>query len=385
MPSTLPVSTIGDFVAAFHRGVRAKRDKRADGHSGSAYDYVAGTTAMLLARESAYVRDLFQALYFGVADGDDLTALASAKFGITRITDGYGTGTTTLVRPNALGADGTIWAGTRVLVLGASPTPLVYAVAQDTPIAASATYAAGVPIRATKYGAGTAIDTTLGGVSLRLDDPLWDNTWAPTSLVCGDGTVFEQAPQFRARVLATLRASLVGYATGMANACIAAGAANVTIFGCNFGGVDLGGCAVYVGDASYNGSTALVQACTLALESWRMLGSDPLIGPMVSTALPITATVQLYDSPAKFDTGTLASSITSAIRRQFSASASYGYDLDALFGAVVETTDAIQNVTFTTPSSSQGLLVGSPPWFPQSLPRYFIPPSGIALAFVGPS
>lgn len=385
MPSTLPLPTVSDFVAAFHGGVRAKRDKRADGHSGAAYDYVAGSTAMLLAREAAYVRDLFRAIYFGVADGDDLTELVAGRFGITRGVDGPGTGSATFVRPTSAGGAGTIWEGTRVLIYGASPKPHIYAVAEDTPVLAGATYVAGVPIRATFTGLGSAIDTSTGGQRIALDDPLWDATWGVTNLRCAEGSVFEPAPEFRARVLSTLHASQVGYATGMVAACNAAGAANVTVFGTNFGGQDLGACAVYVGDASFNGSDAVVTACTVALESWRMLGADMHVGRMVSTPLTIAATVQLYDDPSLFDAPTIDRACQGAIRRAFSASASYGYDLDALFGAVVGVSDAIQSVTFTTPSSSQGLLVGSPPWFPQTLPRYAIPASGIRLTFVGPS
>lgn len=390
MPSTLPLPSLSDFVAAFHRGVRAKRDKRADGRSGSAYDYIAGTTAMLMARESAYVRDLFRAIYFGQAEGNDLTELVAERYKIARVLDTFGPGTATLRRLTNAAGDETIWEGTRILVQSPNTSGTVYAVAADTPVSPTATYVAGLPIRATQTGTGVAINTMVTGQPCVFDDSLEDPSWTVTSLQCADGTAFEQASLFRARVLATLQSNQVGYAPGIANACALVGAANVAVFGTNFGGRDLGACATYVGDAGFNGSSALVAASTLTLERWRMLGADMLIGAMQQASLAIAATVQLYDDPSKFDTATIQAACASAIRRVFGATGAYSYDIDALFGAVVDVSDAIQDVTFTSPASSQGLLVPYPPpsgnlWFPQALTRYAIPANGIALTFVGPN
>jgi hypothetical protein len=385
MPSILPIPTLRQYVAAFHRGVKARREERADGHSGSAYDYIAGTTAMLMARESAFIRDLFRADYFDLAEGQDLSNLIAGRFQIPRILDTYGVGTTALKRPtNAAGA-GTIWKGTRILIQAPTPTGLVYQVAADTPVSAAALNVAPVGITATTLGVGTAINTTQSGNPAAILDPLWDTSWQVVQVQCANGTVFEKAKDYRARTLALLAANQVGYSPGIAAACNAVGAVNVSVFGTNFGGQDLHACATYVGDAGFNGSPNLVALSTVALEAWRMLGPDMLIGAMVQTPLPIAATIQVYADPSTFDIPTLSFACIAALTQTFGVTGSYGYDLDALFGSVVGLSTAIQDCDFTTPTSNQTLLVGNPLWFPQSLPRYQIPPNGIQLTFVGPS
>lgn len=395
MPSQLPIPPLTDWVQAFHKGVKAKRDKRADGHTGSGYDYIAGTTAMLMAREAAYVRDLFKAIYFNQAEGEDLTDLVAQRFKIARILDTQGPGMATLVRPNAAADAGlgqnvrTIWAGTRILIQSPNAGGVAYAVAEDTPIAAGALYVAGLPIRATSYGPGAAIDTTVTGQRAVFDDPLWDPSWAVTTVRCADGTSFERAADFRSRVLATLQLNQVGYSPGIANACTLVGAQNVAVFGTNFGGADLHSCATYVGDAGFMGSPALVKAAKVKLEAWRMLGAEMHIGAMALAPLSVAATVQLYDDPGKFDTNTITSAVTSAIRRVLGATGAYGYDTDEFFGAAVGVSDAIQDVSFTSPTSNATLLVPYPPpsgvlWFPQVLTRYQIPANGVSLTFVGP-
>jgi hypothetical protein len=392
MPSQLPIETVSQFRRAFHRGVKAKRDKRADGHLGSAYDYIAGTSAMLMAREAAFIRDLFRGKYFLDARGQDLTDYVAERYQIPRILDTHGTGTATLVRPNASADAGqaqafrTIYEGTRILVSGGPASVAVaYAVAADTPVPAGALYVAGLPVRATSYGVGTAVNTLVSGQVATFEDPLWDPSWGVTSVVTQNGTVFEEARIFRARVVALLRQNTVGYAPGIASALAAIGAANVAVFGTNFGGTDLHSSAVYVGDAGFNGTPSLVQQAILRLESCRMLGAEPIVGPMALAALPVTATITLYDDPSKFALDTLATAAINAITNVLGATGSYAYDLDAFFGAVTEVSDAVEDVSFTTPTTSETLLTGSPLFFPQTLTRYQIPTNGINLSFVGPN
>jgi hypothetical protein len=395
MPSQLPIPSLGEWVGTFHRGVKGKRDKREDGHSGAAYDYIAGTTAMLMAREAHYIRDLFRAGYFDQAEGEDLTELVAQRYKIQRILDAPGPGTATLRRASAAADTGlpqtfrTIWKGTRILVSSPGGSSAAYAVAEDTPVAAGALYVAGLPIEATKTGLGSAVDTSTSGQVATFDDPLWDPSWAVTNVRCDDGTVFEKAPAFRARVLGTLQANRPGYATGIVNACVDIGAANVAVFGTNFGGLDLHSCATFVGDPGFMGSPALVKAAKVQLEAWRMLGAEMHIGAMALASLSVGATVQLYDDPGKFDTNTITSAVTSAIRRVLGATGAYGYDTDEFFGAAVGVSDAIQDVSFTSPTSNATLLVRYPPpngvlWFPQVLTRYQIPANGVSLTFVGP-
>ncbi|HEY2509818.1 MAG TPA: hypothetical protein VGI39_03150, partial [Polyangiaceae bacterium] len=269
-----------------------------------------------------------------------------------------------------------------------------YVVAADTKVSTSALYVAGVPIRATTYGAGVAVDTVQASLSATLEDPIWDPSFAVTSLRCADGTVFEKAADYRARVRTTLATQSLGYEAAIVAACQSAGAVNVKVFGTNTGGQDLHACAVYVGDASFGAQPQLLPGIGLALEGARMLGPQLVLGTMQRIDQPITATIQLYDDPAKFDLDTLAGSCEGAIRRVFGATGAYGYDLDALFGAIVEVTDAIQDVTFAAPTGSAGVLVNG--WFPPAqtsgalvgisvLSRYVIPPGGVTFTFVGPN
>jgi len=400
MPSQLPVIPISALVAAFHRGVKGKRDKRADDHTGSAYDYIAGTSAMLLARMSTFTRDLFRADYFDQAESDDLTALVAGRYQIPRILDTYGPGTATLLRPNAAADAGlsqterTLWEGTRVIIQSQTTSGLVYAVAADTPIASGALYVAGLPIRAVAPGLGAAINTAVTGQRAALGDPTWDPSWQVGNVTCADGTVFEQAADFRARVRALVLASQPGYETAIVNAAVAAGAVNVAVFGTNYGGIDLHSCATYIGDAGFGATLALVNATKVGLERSRMLGAEMLIAPMAPAPLPIAAVIQLYDDPSKFDTDTIATACVAAIRGVLGASGAYGYDSDAFFGAVVGISPAIQDATFTLgiggpPLGSKTLLVHYPPpsgvlWFPQTLTRYQTPASGITITFTGP-
>jgi hypothetical protein len=168
---------------------------------------------------------------------------------------------------------------------------------------------------------------------------------------------------------------------------------NVSVFGTNYGGIDLHSCAIYVGDAGFGATTSLVNGAKLALERWRMLGAEGPIGGMSLSPLSIVATIQLYDDPTKFDTATITNACASAIAGVLGTTGAYGYDIDAFFGAVVGVSPAIQNAAFTTPGgvslASVGLLVPTPPpsgalYFPQTLARYQIPANGISVAFTGP-
>src|SRR5262249_43341052 len=118
---------------------------RADAHTGAAYDYIFGTSAIIWSREVQYVRDLFRAIYIDDADDDDLTNRIQAFFQTTRILDAYGTGYATFIRPNASAGAETFHEGTRLRVGSTS-----YAVAEETMTLATATYAL-VRVRATTF------------------------------------------------------------------------------------------------------------------------------------------------------------------------------------------------------------------------------------------
>jgi hypothetical protein len=382
MPSTLPLHTIAELQKAFHDGVKATQNARADGHDGSAYDYIAGLSAIIWSRLEQLDRDRFRANYFGLAESDDLTNLVSLRYGIDRVLDSYGTGFATLSRPSAGTAD-KAWTGTRIRAQ--SPDGLhnsvSFAVTADTAILSTSKVAI-IPIRATVFGSGQAYNSSQQSTPPILDDALTDTTWAVSSLICGDGTDYEPAPALRGRVRDARRLGQVGYKDRITQACIDAGAVNVAAFDVGFGGIDLGECAVYVGDSGFSGSTKLVNACKVRLESYRVAGADMHVGAMVTTPLSIVASVSLWDEPAAFDVITLKQAMVIALQREFSRTDAYGFDIDTLAGVLSDVSDSIQSVNITSPSASAGVLVSGR--FPFTLPRYTVSPTSMSLTVTGP-
>lgn len=380
MPSPSPLPTIDEIVAAFHASVRARRDKRADGRAGSAYDYIAGLSAILWSREAQRDADLFRAIYFDDAEADDLTARAKALFGIDRVLDTFGQGFATLVRPTSAAAEGTIWTGTRFRVANGVADSVAYAAIRDVAAQATDRYAV-VPVRATRTGPGVALRE---GGSAFVDDALWDSTWTVQSLTCEDGTRFEPAHEFRARVRAQRLAQRVGYDPRIVQACQDAGAAHVALFRSDYGGDDHGLNACYVGDAGYSGSPELVRRVTVALESVRVCGADLPVRPLTAGSLSVRAVVSLWEAPAYFHLADLELTLRSALLTAFAGtSAGFVYHRDALAGALARVTDAIQSVSFLSPAADIAVLVGGQ--FPPTLTRYALQPADVFLDFVGPS
>ena len=317
----------------------------------------------------------------------NLTELVATRFGIARILDGYGTGTALFVRGSAAAGGGTIWEGTRIILAAGAGAAAArqYAVLEDTPVGQAVT-SLPVPIRATTVGVGAAV-TGAGGYA-RLDDPLWDPSWQVQSLTCTDGTVFEKAAPFRARVRQARLDARLGYVTAITNACVAQGATYVALFASNYGGdaTDFGLNACYVAEAGYSTSTRLIRACTVALEGYRVCGADLQVLGMMPVALKLAANVVLWDDPGSFSTVTLDVTLRAALSASFdSVSGGYSYSLDTLRGVMLQASDAVQDVVITSPSDGAPLLVRSPPNFPGALSRYSLAESDIALTFVPPS
>lgn len=230
MPSTLPLPTISQLLRAGRNALRGEVDRYGDGRPGSVYDHVAtGPMAILLSREADADRDAFRAIYWDDADGDDLTALVQGRLAgfapATRILDAQGTGLLKVSRTSTTAGGGTFWAGTRYAV-GST----LYEVSSDTTVSATAT-SASVPINALSYGPGVAIDTPGGVVQL---DPLWDS-WTVTRLTCADGTTYESADAYRARVRAALLNARNGYLPAMLAAAKSAGATYLVAFDSTYG------------------------------------------------------------------------------------------------------------------------------------------------------
>ncbi len=389
MPTTLAEPTIAELEQAFHDGVRSTCDRYADAHEGAVYDHFAGVGAIHWSRQARRDTDLWRAIYFATAEGKDLTNLLADRYDFDRITDTYGTGTAQLARPTADAADGTIWRGTRVVAFGAFVEAKHYVVSRDTPVSATGLTAT-VPVRAEKSGPGTAISAlTDGPVGLRIDDPLWDTTWTVTALECGEGTSFEPAAVSRARFRDARRDARVGFVEALVAACKDAGATNAVLFPADYGGddEDNGLNMAYVGDSGFSGTAALVRAVQIRLERTRVLGDNLQVRPLALSELIIRATVNLWDSPARVNLAALRTVLVGAILGYFDgATSGFSYDRDALAGAMMKASPAVQFVTFDLPVTDAGVLstVHGRLNFPATLPRYRVRDADITLTFLPP-
>lgn len=401
MPSTKPLPTITQLRKAAADALRGQIDRYGDKHDGAIYDHIAGPYALLMAREAAADRDVFRAIYFDDALDDDLTERGLLQYGVARILDTYGQGTTKLARPAATAGDGTIYQGTRVQIQGTSPA--IYEVASDTPVTG---LSATVPIQAMTVGVGTAANVS-GGLAFL--DPIYDLTWTPIALTCADGTNFEQASDYRGRVRQTLLNSRNGYApnasrssTAMLTGLRAAGASFAIFFASTYGlgtndfDDDCGLNAVYVADPNYQSSPALIQACAVALEATRVLGADLWVGGIAQSILQVSAVVSLFDSPGSLDLIPIQRAMVQALLAYFSGVGSgYVVKRAALSGAMQAAHPAVQTVTFTSPSADTALpnitssaaapvLGGLVQGWPATLTRFTLVPSSISLQFTGP-
>lgn len=384
MPSRKPLPTIAELVKAFHDGIRGQRLATEDKRDGSAYDYIAGPTAILWRQQAQRDQDMARSGYFDDADGQDLSDRGLSLFRIPRIVDTYGTGTAIFTRTSTAAGAGTFWPGTRIRANGATAniTTSTYAVTTRVDVSASALTVT-LPVRATTFGGGVSIVTP----NASIEDPLWDNSWTAQSLICANGTVFEKAADYRARVRALQFKNRVGFRDGIITACQNAGAGAVAAFAPNFAGDanDFGICATYIGDGNYTGTTTLVRATILALESVRVFGADMLVGAMMPVPTSIVATVYLWDDPARIETTQLQTAITNAAVREFSETGNgFAYSRDAIGGAMRLASPLVQSVAFTTPSSDATIMTGSPPSFPVTLNRYTLAPQNVAITFAGP-
>lgn len=389
MPSALPIPTIDDLVQAFHDGVQSfdEDESRIDGGK---YDWLGGIGALFWSQEAQYTRDLFLDVYDGAASSDALTRRLFKRYGIPRTLDTYGVGTSTWTRPSTSAGAGTIWKGTRIQVVppGGLSQSLIYAVDADAPCAANQ-LSVPVRMRATALGTGTSIDSTKSSISTRVTDPLWDNTFTVPSLQIADGTDFERAKDYLARVYATRAQNRNGYQAAIIKACQAAGAANVAAYASNFAGdgvdVDFGTNVVYVGDAGYTATKALINACLIALEGVRNLGADLQVLPMSTEVLPVIATAYLWDDPGQLDAVDLLATMTTGLEQYFTGiSNGFAYQLDGMAGAMSGGSSEVQSIAFATPTVSQNVTSGSPPAFPSTLTRWTIDPSQVLITLAGP-
>jgi hypothetical protein len=381
--------TVLEFIETYGKAVRGVKDDLADTHRGSMYEVLGGVSAIIWSRQTQRDTDLFNATQFETAVGDDLTEHVRLRDGIERIVDSYGDGETRLTRASAAAGAGTIWAGTQILLFGSTFTEAKYYVTTEDVAVSASGVTASVPIRATKKGVGWKVDAGLGAA--KIDDPLWDNTWVVQSIRCEDGTLYEEASDFRARVRKARIDNRVGYRTALVKVCAEVGASEVALFASDFGGdaEDRGICHIYVADAGFSTPTTLLNACKVALESCRVLGDNTQVLPMQKYALEVYMDIYLAGNPAIYDISRMRQVITDAIVQYIGGSnGRYTYDRDGIAAAVYRVSPAVQEVEVTSPFIDGPILTNyySPTVlnFPSTLNRYTLAPSAVVLTFYGP-
>lgn len=361
--------TIREILAASASAVRGAADKNADFVRGSDYEVLLGPSAIIWSRETSRDTDLFDATNFHTADGDDLTWMAKKRYGKDRILDSHGAGVATFTRPSAGIAD-MVWAGTRIMLAGAQPR--MYRVSSNTPVLSTATSAI-VPIEAVDSGDGVAC-RVFGG-ALSIVDMLEDPSWTVAALECGNGTAFEKADAFRARIRQERLDARVGQTKAIIQACKDAGAQNVVPFRSDYAGdsFDYGLNVCYVGDLGYTGTPGLVKACTLALRRTRVAGDHLQVLPMAKADLVVDADVYLYGSPVLFDTVRLQRLHGAAVLQYLNGAAGrFAFSLDGIRGAIARDTPEVQRVVLANPTADIAVVTGAMKNFPDALNRYAV-------------
>lgn len=365
-------SSIQDFISAYTGAIKGKKDRFADTRRGSELETLGGFTAILWSRESQHDVDQWNATKIATASDDDLTNIIYRRYGVERVLDTYGTGTSTWYRTSAVAGAGTIWAGTRVQVsTGSFSEPEYYEASQDVVVGATQTLVT-VPIRASKIGSGHQTNSPESDCTVY--DPLWDNNWRVQSLVCDDGTDFEPASEFVARVRDLRRTLRVGHEQAIIDTCKAQGAGVVFLYESDFGGdqYDFGLNVCYVGFPGYTSSADLVSKCKIALESSRVCGDNLQVLQTAPSTVDISVNLYLKDSPGLFNLTQMYRLTRDAILQAFSGGVTF--NRDEIAANIYRCVPEVQEVEFVTPSSDATVMtvVNGVPTFPATLARYTV-------------
>lgn len=409
MPSQIAVPSIAELLKAYESGVRGERDEDADLRSGAIYDLYAGMGAMVFSRLAVRDRDIFRAIYFENAIGDDLETIADERFHDPIIQATRGPGTAFLSRPSTGGGAGDFLAGTRITLLGGSISePKTYVVANDTHVLAT-DIDAFVPVTADHTGTGVAIDTLkLPSYRARIEDPLWDNSWKLMRLACADGTDKESPAATRSRIRTNRFNARVGYAKAITNVCLAAGAVEVALFPSDFlatnpnthvesigvldaqGYGDVGLNYAVVGDGSFQTTSDLLRACQIALDSVGIAGTALQALPMQPIVVTLSATVKLWDNPGRFAAIAKANDAKSAIVNYFDTRENpFYFRLAAIRGAIMKNVPDVQAIDLSVSYTVLGVPQTTEPLLPSMLrtvpvSRYQVTRGSIAVTVTGP-
>lgn len=360
-----PEPTIRDLLEIAGSAIRGV-DANADLLRGADYEALVGPSAIIWSREAQRDTDLFNAVNFNTAVGDDLTQLIYRRYDKDRSLDTYGSGAVRITRPSG-GIAETIWTGTRLTLAGG--TGRTYRVTEDVPVSSTDTQAV-LPVEATVIGSGVAVRAYRPPMTF--DDALQDSAWTVDSADIADGTDFEDAAAFRARVRTERLAARVGQASAIDAACRAAGAGNVVIFRSDYAGdaYDYGLNYCYVGTLGHTSTPELVKACALALRATRVAGDNMQVLQLGQASLDVKATVYLNDTPVNFDLARLERTHVTSIRSYLGNSGRYAYTLEGIRGAIARYSPEVQRVVLTTPTSDNNIVVGAMKNFPAVLTKY---------------
>jgi hypothetical protein len=380
MSATEPVPTVADFLQAGAIALRTDLDPAINVRRGSAVDLTAGPAALAWAQEAARDRDLFRSVYTDSSSGAALEDRVLLRYGVPRIKATRGQGAMVLQRANDLAGGGTIYEGTRISVQRTtSTTPLYYSVAEDYVVPGGAgQLSITVKIQATRAGSGVAINKP---TQAAFEDVVYDPLWRVMTLHCGDGTDEESPEAYVARARTTKRDQRPGYRKRYEDVCKAAGAAYVVILDAGDLGEDndFGVTHVYVGDAGYSATDALVNACSDAVDAVHIAGNDVQVLGMTPTPVTLSLTVKLWRAPGDCDTSGLRKGILSAVLAMFNSRPRFWlFDYDSIAGEAHAVGDDVQSVTVVsspTPPSAAFVAV---------LPRYTLAAPDVTIAFEGP-
>lgn len=385
MPARTRVPGIAEFRDAASKALHGYRDPRLSTRPGGGYDLVLGSSALLWSREVARDQALFRQVYVESARGAALDRLVEAYYTVERVRATYGTGKLVLVRPTVGAGAGTVYAGTRVLVVRSGQAPEVFAVAADTDVGALDT-SVPVPIRATRMGAGVAISAD--STALRLDDSVFDATFVAASLVCGDGQDEEKDEDYLARARAGRRDRRPGYYQRIVDACHEAGAANVVaLHAGTFGAAkDFGLNYVYVGDASFTTPPGLQAACAAKLEGARVAGCDVQILTMQRVNLTATIVCFLIGDPGSFSTTGLANGLVEVLVDYFEGRSDWwSLRYNTVIGTMLQLSTDIQSVGIhLAEHQADPALPETPEAFPDVVTRYALARGDVSVMFTGP-
>jgi len=381
MSSDLALPTIPELLAAFGAEVTARR-AIADVHDGSLYDIAAGIGAILWARMAGRDQDLFRVCYFDSATDSDLEERIQAFGGAARVTSSRGTGTAVIRRSTTAGGSGTLWAGTRIAVTGVgSLKPRMYRISQDT--AMGAVLSATITVEAEEAGTGASINTSqLSTPRLVWADEVWDSTWTIDSLTCADGTDRETDPVYLARYRQDKIDRRRGYAKAITDACLEAGASHVALFESDFIPPDTGINRCFVGDAAFESTHYLINACRAAVDSARVAGCDLTVFGMTKSLCSFDLTLRMWDDPGAYNQDKIRIEATRAVQRYFGGQSNpYVYRFDGVRGELARSIPDLQDVIVNSgPSdtSISSILDGA------SLPHLYTSANAISITLQGP-